>query len=205
MEMTSSRYEWLDGFSLFVFDLDDTLYNEKDYLYSGYWNIAHYLAERFENTKAQEYYTFLREEFEHNGRNNLFDRLLLHFDLHVPIEILLDILHNQQANIQLDKDAAELLNLLLMKKKKVYILTNGNICQQKNKVKLLDIAHIYPEIKVIYASQIMPKPLPLSLHLILELERIEGKDAIMIGDSQVDEETARNAKMNFSYIQNVLK
>lgn len=203
MERMLSEYEWIDRFSLFVFDLDNTLYDEKTYLFSGYRKIADLLSIRGEDSKANEYYEYLINEFNQNGRHNLFDKFIARFNLSVTMEKLLDILHNQQVCIQLDEHAKELLDLLMVKNKKVYILTNGNVNQQKNKIRLLKIEETYPLLNIVYASQLAPKPSPISLEYIMKQEGITSKEVILIGDSKIDEETAKNADTNYLYIQNI--
>ena len=203
MERMLSKYEWIDRFSLFVFDLDNTLYDEKTYLFSGYRKIADLLSIGGEDSRANEYYEYLIDEFNQNGRHNLFDKFIARFNLSVTMEKLLDILHNQQVCIQLDEQAKELLDLLMVKNKKVYILTNGNVNQQKNKIKLLRIEETYPLFNIVYASQLAPKPSPISLEYIMKQEGITSKKVILIGDSKIDEETAKNADTNYLSIHNI--
>ena len=203
MEKKLSKSELINKYSLFVFDLDDTLYKESDYLFKGYRAIADYLVEKGYGSTANEYYEYLINEYKERGRKKLFDRFLSHYCIPVEMNVLLDILHNQKVNIVLEKKASDFLDLLVEQKKTIYILTNGNIQQQKNKVRLLRLEEFYPQIKIVYASALEPKPSPLSLFLIMEQENKKAKDMVFIGDSAVDELTANNANVDFIYIQNI--
>lgn len=150
---------------------------------------------------AETYYDFLVNEFLTNGRELLFDKFISHFRLSVSLQELLDLLHNQQADIHLDIQVYDLLDLLKQMKKKVYILTNGHVGQQRNKINLLGVLESFPNIEVIYASMYEPKPSPVSLHHIMSKENVGGDEIIMIGDSKTDKAAAINAQTDFMYIQ----
>ena len=58
-----------------VFDLDDTLYLERDYVRSGFTHVASYLEDQGLANSA-EVYAFLWEGFEAGKRGHAFDSLL---------------------------------------------------------------------------------------------------------------------------------
>jgi len=203
MEKTLSKYDLINRYSVFVFDLDNTLYDENDYLFCGYKFIAEYVATKHNNFTSKDYYDYLTMEFNLNGREGLFDKFIAHFNIPVQMNELLDILHSHHSTIQLNKNAKEFIDLILRQKKKIYILTNGNIKQQQNKVKLLELNSLYPNIKILYASAIKPKPSPLAMQMIIAKENSKVSDVLFIGDSNVDELTAKNANVDFIYIQNI--
>jgi FMN phosphatase YigB (HAD superfamily) len=52
-----------------VFDLDDTLYDEIDFVKSGFREISKYLGD-------EKYFNFMWEEFLKNGSGKIFDKLI---------------------------------------------------------------------------------------------------------------------------------
>lgn len=204
MESKYIRSELIEKYKLFVVDLDNTLYNERDYLINGYKLISEYVDVENCTNNSGEYSDFLIKEFDSHGREKLFDKFLKHFGLKVSIESLLKILREQKTPIQLFPESKLLLDMLIDAQKKVYILTNGNIIQQQNKVELLGIKKNYPTIMVDYASLYEPKPSPLSLLHIIKSAEVLKEECIMIGDSDIDEMTALRTNIDFVYIKNII-
>ncbi len=122
-----------------VFDLDDTLYNEIDYVRSGFTEVASYLGDK-------KYFDFLWEDFLKNGSGKNFDKLLLVFKLKENKNKLIEIYRFHKPDIKLNIDAKKLLNYLNEKKIPKALLTDGHYITQKNKFaalgleKLIDFA-----------------------------------------------------------------
>ena len=70
----------LNKYENFIFDLDNTLYDETEYLFRAYQNIAGKLSGKNAKKKA-EYFKFLKNTFLKEGRQNLFDKFLINFGL----------------------------------------------------------------------------------------------------------------------------
>lgn len=60
-----------------VFDLDDTLYDEIDFVKSGFKEISQYLDNN-------SYYDFMTNDFYENGSGKVFDNLIEKYDLDIP-------------------------------------------------------------------------------------------------------------------------
>ena len=57
----------------FVFDLDNTLYPEKDYLFQVYYMVVQFIE--YQETYDHQIITkYLIDEFEKNGRAHIFDK-----------------------------------------------------------------------------------------------------------------------------------
>lgn len=191
----------LRNYSLVVFDLDNTLYKETDFLFSAYQEIEKYVSEKacipFNDVNG-----FLRRMYLSKGRNGLFDNLLRNFDIEniVTKSEMLNILRNHSCELSLFKYSESLLNQLHQDGKILAILTNGNLTQQKNKINCLNLRDKFPYIDVVYAAEIEPKPSPKGLFILAERNNCVLKNMVFIGDSMVDEETAQNAGVDFFYI-----
>ena len=62
----------MSGWDAIVFDLDDTLYAERDYVFSGFRAVAVW-GERCLGFPSDQIYAELVERFEHGSRRNTFD------------------------------------------------------------------------------------------------------------------------------------
>lgn len=59
-----------------VFDLDDTLYLEREYVFSGFRHVARHIAEKMDIVPEEAVWGFLKETFEEGIRGRSFDLLL---------------------------------------------------------------------------------------------------------------------------------
>lgn len=115
-----------------VFDLDDTLYDEVDFVKSGFRAISKYL-------KDEKYYNFMLEVFYHEGSGKVFDKLIDEFNLDININInkLIDIYRFHIPTITLP---IESLNLLEFASDfKLGLISDGHYVMQKNKFEVLGL------------------------------------------------------------------
>jgi len=189
------KAEWLK-YKLYVFDLDDTLYRETDYLFAAYGRIGAYLAGG-DAVKAQEYTRFLCDSFKQDGRQGLFQRLSERYTLHVPTEQLLGILRSTSCPLEMYEPMRQVLDELLQAGKAVAILTNGNPQQQQQKTVNLRIAQLYPRIEIVYAATIASKPSPEALHQLMSAHQSDAAQTVLIGNSETDRQTALNAGIDY--------
>lgn len=121
-----------------VFDLDDTLYYELDFLQSAYREIAETLSKE----NADELHQKMLSMFE--NKKDVFEFLSLAYDF--PKESLLKIYREHVPNIVLRKGVREILDILKSKDIKMGLLTDGRSLTQRNKIKALDIENYFEKI-----------------------------------------------------------
>jgi putative hydrolase of the HAD superfamily len=112
-----------------VFDLDDTLYNEVDFVKSGFKEISKYLDD-------EKYYDFMINEFYQNGSGKVFNKLIDSFDLDISLEKLIEVYRFHKPKISLDKDSKELLDFA--KDYNTALISDGHYIMQENKFYALD-------------------------------------------------------------------
>ena len=195
---------YFSKYKLIVFDLDNTLILERDYLFEGYEEIACYIESTVsvEKLKIQNY---LKDEFIKNGRTKLLSRMMGHFNIRKPeLEVILNVLrtYTPVTKIALIKNMKVILEELKDENIPYVIFTNGNVDQQKNKVANIEWDGLLTD--VIYANEISPKPDPISFtnYLLKSQIRIKKKEILMIGDSFVDELFAENLGCDFKDVSN---
>ncbi len=115
-----------------VFDLDDTLYNEIDFVKSGFTEIASYLGD-------EKYFNFLWKDFLKNGSGKNIDNLLSAFKLNEKKDKLIEIYRFHRPKIKLNNDAKTILDFLKKRKISTALLTDGHYITQKNKFMVLGL------------------------------------------------------------------
>ncbi len=190
----------------FVFDLDNTLYPEKDYLYQVYYMVGQFIEyqETFDHQIITKY---LINEFETNGRAHIFDKLIEQFNLKEEyVDNCIRLLRTARLPLKLllFKEAEWMLNELVDNQKPIFILTNGSTDQQVNKVTQIEWKGLQKHIKCYYANEIVPKPAPDGLLKIMEDNKLEPKDLVFIGDADIDENCAKAAGVEFHYIESLV-
>lgn len=156
--------------------------------------------ETFDHDKITK---FLIDEFEQNGRKNLFNKLIERFGLSDEyMENFLRLMRTGRLplRLMLYKEIEILLNELVDLDKKIFILTNGNPEQQYNKIIQIDWNGLQKYIKCYFANEIKPKPAPDTLLKIIEEHELNKEEIIFIGDSVEDEECAKSAGVEFCYL-----
>ena len=102
-----------------VYDLDDTLYDEIDFVKSGFIEISEYLGDK-------NYFEFMWNEFKQNGSGKVFNKLIEKFDIKISLNKLIEIYRFHKPNITLP-------NKELLKFDKIALITDGHYITQKNK------------------------------------------------------------------------
>lgn len=120
-----------------VFDLDDTLYKEIDFLKSGYRKIAELVEKRFFYTANDVYYNLLTW---YSRGGNAFVRLNETYGLDNPISDYLNVYRFHQPNIVLSDDTKEVLTRLKEADVMLGIISDGRVETQNNKIKALELS-----------------------------------------------------------------
>jgi putative hydrolase of the HAD superfamily len=113
-----------------VFDLDDTLYDEIDFVKSGFKEISKYLQD-------DKYYDFMIDEFYQNGSGKVFNKLIENFELDISLQRLIEIYRFHKPNINLPQDIVKLLEFT--SDYKTALISDGHYITQKNKFDILGL------------------------------------------------------------------
>lgn len=122
-----------------IFDLDDTLMYEIDYLKSAYKEIASTLDEKKANVLFDDMFS------RYKKGENVFEYLIVKYQDYSKNQ-LLDIYRNHVPNIVLNDDIREILLKIKNTGYKLGLITDGRSVTQRNKLKALDIANLFDKI-----------------------------------------------------------
>lgn len=162
-----------------VFDLDDTLYGEKEYVKSGYQKVATAFPQ-IENMEEKLYESFLK-----GGK--AFDETLKNagLDTEENKKKCLEIYRFQQPNIRLYDGVKEMLVNLREKGVKLGIITDGRVEGQKAKIDALGLNGLVDEIVITdeLGGVEFRKPNEKAFLLMQEKLGVPFADTVYVGDN----------------------
>ena len=127
----------LPSSKIFVFDLDDTLYSERNFEKSGIEFVYHNLS-----IKHISLETIL------NNRNNWIELMINGSNNQITLQIVLDMYRNHFPTIQLYNDAKVFLEKLLSQGIEMSLITDGRSITQRNKLRALGIESFFKNIVI---------------------------------------------------------
>jgi putative hydrolase of the HAD superfamily len=126
--------------SFVVFDLDDTLYNEIDYLKSAYRHIANTINPAIENNIYSDLLNW------YNQGLNPFSHLIEKYPTTLSLNQLLDLYRFHKPQIQIHKEASIFMQWLIKQEIPLGLITDGRSITQRNKLKSLQIIELFTDI-----------------------------------------------------------
>lgn len=121
-----------------IFDMDDTLYDEKQFIKSGFVVLDNHIKQKY---SIDGFYNIANELFDKGERKLIFNKTLE--TLKIPydnkiIQFLVSVYRSHKPNIELFEDAKWVLKNL-SKDIKVGLISDGYLEAQQNKVKALKL------------------------------------------------------------------
>ena len=168
---------------ILVFDLDDTLYPELTYVYSGFKAVAKLLESEY-NIPVADSMTIMLDELEKNGRGNVFNRVLDQYNICSKKNVLkcMKAYRFHTPVIKLHEDARIVLEQNAGKSK--YLVTDGNKVVQTKKVEALQLYSVFKKVFVTHNYGVnKAKPNPYCFLKICDLERTNAENVVYIGDN----------------------
>lgn len=167
-----------------IFDLDDTLAPEIDYIYSGYRFVSSHI-EKVNKINKELIFERMKHHFLFGDKTKIFNNVIKDFNLPLTnnIEELVQIYrcHIPDPSYRLFKDSYS--NLIQFHKKfKCALLTDGYYPTQENKITSLKIEKFFDPIIINHCKNRF-KPDRQSYEQIMEQWRINPKKILVIGDN----------------------
>lgn len=181
-----------------IFDLDDTLYSEKDYVKSGYNAVAGYLGD-------DEYANILWSYFE-QGKPAI-DELLNDIGRIQEKAAVLETYRNHIPQIELYEGTKEVIAELKKRGLKVGIITDGRPNGQRNKIHALGLHELINDEDIIITDALggeqFRKPCDIAFRIIQRRWRIPFEQMIYVGDNpNKDTQAPRQLGMKAILIEN---
>lgn len=129
--------------SFFVFDLDDTLFQEIDFLKSAYAHISRKLAADIGADIYEEMWS------KYKNKENVFQWIIDRYHHSIPqikMEWLLNEYREHMPEIKLSSETLQFLKMLRERKVLLGLITDGRSVTQRNKLKSLGIENYFTDI-----------------------------------------------------------
>src|SRR5579872_5827592 len=183
----------------FIFELDDVLYPEKDYLYQVYYLFTSFL-EYTELIDAREATALMVNAYLSGGKDIVFDDLKQKLSLDEKYRFNFNHLSNTAKlplKLLLYQDMLKLLQDIVVDRKKIFVVTNGNPEQQLNKIKQTEWHGLERYLTCYFANEITPKPETDSIDLLIKDHNLQRRNIVMIGKADIDEQCAEASGVDF--------
>jgi len=165
-----------------IFDLDDTLYQERSYVDSGFGVVARELEKQY-GWSAISSMSHMQATLKVEGRGKVFNRLLQSHGIFSKknIQNCVNIYRHHQPDIHLNPSADQLLSCL---QNQAYLVTDGHKIVQQNKVNALHLERRFKKIYITHRYGVRhAKPSIHCFDLIRQIEKCAWQEMFYVGDN----------------------
>ena len=183
----------------FIFELDNVLYPEKDYLFQVYYLFAA-LLEYTALVNSKETTDLMVNTYNTEGKEVVFDRLKEKLNLDEKLRHNLNNLlltAKLPLKLLLYQNMLTLLQEIVVDRKKIFIVTNGNPEQQLNKIKQAEWHGLEEYLIVYFAEEKAPKPETNIIDQLIVEHNLQRREMVMIGNSATDIQCAEAAGIDY--------
>lgn len=191
----------------FIFELDNVLYPEKDYLLQVYYLFASFL-EYTEMLDAKAMLKTMTEAYEQDGHDAVFDALQKEFNIDIKYAQNFQILLGNAKlplKLLLYQQMLDLMQEIVVDRKKLFIVTNGNPQQQLNKIRQVEWHGLEQYLICYFANEYALKPEPDVIHTLIQEHDLQRRDIVMIGSTKTDELSAEAGGIDYLDAGNFIK
>jgi putative hydrolase of the HAD superfamily len=168
---------------ILVFDLDDTLYDERTYVESGLHAVAAMGADVY-GLDAGASFRFMVRVLDDEGRGAIFDKWLSAHGAHgkTRVQACVRVYRHHTPRLALNDDAKVLLPKLT--DYPLYLVTDGHKLVQHRKIEALGIAPLFRKVFITHRYGIRhAKPSTYCFERILEREKTGWESLTYVGDN----------------------
>lgn len=168
-----------------IFDLDDTLISENQYIKSGYQHISKILSGILDKDEIELYELLIKLLSE--SSQNVFNRLLDNIEFKYTKNTILYLVQeyrNHLPNIEFFHDVLPCLDILKNKEIKTGIITDGYSNAQQQKIKAVGASDYFD--KIIVTDELgreFWKPHPKAFEIMKYALNVEYDEMIYVGDN----------------------
>ena len=178
---------------ILIFDLDDTLYDERQFIESGFRAVSN-MAQQSWQLDATESFQQLCKLLDSKGRGHIFDEWLASYKLASRTNINKCIQHYRLHKPELSLPDTHL-KIIQSLPTPLYLVTDGHKIVQQNKVEALGLVSHFKRIFITHRFGIKhAKPSTYCFELIKKAERCQWQDMVYIADNPAKDFVNLNKK-----------
>lgn len=168
-----------------LFDLDDTLYDEMQFVKGGFKAVSSYISKN-NNIDQNAVYPLLLDVLEKHGRGHTFDIALKKLGLYSEklIPKLVEVYRTHKPNLSLYPEVRAVFSALRKQGYKLGLITDGNIEVQRNKVEALKLKDFFD--CMIFSDEYgieKQKPNHFPYQKAVEELKVSASETIYVGDN----------------------
>jgi len=184
----------------FIFELDDVLYPQQDYLLQVYYLFANFLEYTETSPPASDLINFLKDTYLLAGQDGIFHKAAEKFGIDKKYEENFNRLHvsaQLPLKLLLYPSVLDLLKSIVKDHKSIFILTKGNPLMQLNKLKYMEWEGLDKELKVYFHDEIKLVSDEEPLDYLINDNSLVVKEIIMIGNSKEEQLIAKSREVDY--------
>lgn len=192
---------------VFIFELDDVLYPQHDYILQVYYLFANFLEYTESFPPAAELTEFLKKSYLQHGFEGIFKKASEIFGIDAKYEENFNRLHSSAQlplKLLLYPTVLELLKSLVQDQKAVYIFTKGNPLIQLNKLKHLDWQGLDRKLKVYFYEELKLLPDISPLDYIIRENDLNTSEVALVGRDENDCKEGKKRGISYLDIANFI-
>lgn len=181
----------------FIFELDNVIYPEKDYLLQVYYLFAQFM-EYGEQLSATDVLSYMQQIYQEEGAADIFDKTAVKFNIAEKYRVNFDmLLHSVRLPLKLliFNEVLSVLQAIVLERKHTLLLVQGSPAMQLNKIKQTEWNGLEKYLTVFFTEEF--KPETDALKLILKQQGITKKELLVIGKSDFAEKSAAKNKVDY--------
>jgi putative hydrolase of the HAD superfamily len=172
----------LQDIQVIVFDLDDTLFPEHEFVLSGLKAVGNWMLEQYAVT---DFFNVAWNLFQTGQRGTIFNQTLDYLNVEYSSDLIQDLVQvyrDHQPSITLHPDARWAIEHF-KPHKQLGLITNGFLKTQQNKVQALAIGSCFDALIYcdVYGRESW-KPSPLPYQKLMETTKLHGANHLYVGD-----------------------
>ena len=185
----------LKDYKYIIFDLDNTIYDFRDYDYGAIKEVYQFLKIKIDKSDIIRFINYRQKKL---FKKNLIDKHLEKINIKKNlIKKSISIFKNHNCKYINKKNSLRpLIKKLKNNRKKLFIISNGEEKKQNKKINKLKIKRYFEQIIICPPIEKRLKPHKFGFQKILR-KKMNLEDFVMVGDSEIDKKFAKNCKIKF--------
>jgi len=172
----------------FIFELDNVIYPEKDYLFQIYYLFASAI-EYTDLIDAKATTNLMVDTYLQEGNEVVFDRVKEKLGINEKyrsnFENLL-LTAKLPLKLLIYKNILDLLQEIVVDRKSIFIVTNGSTQQQLNKIRQIEWNGLEKYLTCYFTEESKPKPDTDCIEQLMKKHNLQRRDILMIGATVAD-------------------
>ena len=175
--------QYLQKYNSFIFEFDDVLYPEKDYLLQVYYLFAQFI-EYAEQRDAAELLAFMKTDFDTQSHEGIFNRTMVHFGLDEKYRVNFDLLMQNvrlPLKLLLFDGHMRFLQSIAEAGKQIFLMVSGDPVMQLNKIRQTEWNGLEVHLIVYFTEEFGEQSTEANLLAIIDKHGAKVVETLFVG------------------------